>query len=60
VQHSAERNAEIARALYVTDGAVKTHVGRILSKLGSHDRVQAVVFAYQAGVIEAGDRPTRT
>ena len=48
-------NAEIAGKLYVTDGTVKTHVGRILSKLRLRDRVQAVVFAYESRVVEPGD-----
>ncbi|MBB5854493.1 response regulator [Amycolatopsis umgeniensis] len=44
-------NAEIAELLYLSQGTVKTHVGRILTKLGLRDRVQAVVFAYESGMI---------
>ncbi|WP_410577163.1 response regulator [Amycolatopsis sp. lyj-108] len=44
-------NAEIAGLLYLSPGTVKTHVGRILTKLGLRDRVQAVVFAYESGMI---------
>ena len=44
-------NAEIATLLWLSESTVKTHVGRILSKLGMRDRVQAVVFAFRGGVI---------
>ncbi|WP_409495716.1 response regulator [Amycolatopsis sp. cmx-11-12] len=44
-------NAEIAGVLFLSPGTVKTHVGRILTKLGLRDRVQAVVFAYESGMI---------
>lgn len=48
-------NPEIASELHLGEATVKTHVGRILAKLGARDRVQAVIAAYESGLVAPGD-----
>ena len=48
-------NGEIAAHLFLSEGTVKTHVKRIFSKLGLHDRTQAVILAYEVGLVRPGE-----
>lgn len=50
-------NGDIAGHLYLSEGTVKTHVKRIFSKLGLHDRTQAVILAYEVGLVHPGETP---
>ena len=54
---SGRSNDEIAATLFLSPATVKTHVGRIMSKLGAHDRAQLVVIAYESGLVNPGGSP---
>jgi DNA-binding NarL/FixJ family response regulator len=49
-------NAEIADTLFISDATVKTHIARMLAKLGARDRIQAIVMAYESGFVTPGAR----
>jgi DNA-binding NarL/FixJ family response regulator len=52
-----QSNAEIAASLYLSEATVKSHIARILARLGLRDRVQVAIFAYENGIIRAGHGP---
>lgn len=48
-------NAEISTSLFIAEQTTKTHIGRILMKLALRDRAQAVIFAYESGLVTPGE-----
>lgn len=52
-------NSEIAAQLFLGETTVKTHLGRVLDKLGLRDRPKAIAFAYSSGLVQAGEEPGR-
>jgi DNA-binding NarL/FixJ family response regulator len=53
---TGKSNSELANHLFVGEGTIKTHVSSVLTKLGLRDRMQAVIFAYESGLIEPGQQ----
>jgi len=53
-------NAEIANTLFLSEATIRTHVSRILAKLDLRDRTQAVVVAYESGLVQPGETPAKT
>ena len=47
-------NTDIARAMFISEATVKTHINRLFTKLGARDRVQAVIYAYESGFVTPG------